>query len=87
MPEGSNIGPEFVSIPYDPEALKRIEALRGIVEEFLDPEDAEFVADMDDEDEILNYVYGRLLAEGHDPDEVFAAAGVTEADEKDSDEV
>ena len=65
---------EFLSQP-NPE-FERETALRRLIEQYL-PEDVEFLGDMDDEDK-LGYVYGQLLEQGEDPDEILREFGVTE---------
>ncbi|HRJ06619.1 MAG TPA: hypothetical protein PK096_02990 [Candidatus Saccharibacteria bacterium] len=64
--------------------FEREKALRQVIEQYL-PEDAEFLADMDEEDQ-LGYIYGQLLEMGEDPDVILQEFGITEKDE-DEDEV
>ena len=73
------VGAEQLPNPeHDSEVLARHEALRGIVANYLDVDDAVFLDEMDDEDERIGYVYGRLLEQGEDPDEVLLENGVIE---------
>ena len=65
---------EFSPQP-NPES-ERQAALRRIIERFV-PEDAEFLDEMDEEDQ-LGYIYGQLLEMGENPDEILHAFGVTE---------
>ncbi len=69
---------EFL-LPSNPE-LERETALRQVIEQYL-PEDAEFLADMDEEDK-LGYMYGQLLEMGEDPDEILHEFGVTEENDE-----
>ena len=59
----------------NPESERHI-ALQRIIERFV-PEDAEFLSDMDEEDQ-LGYIYGQLLEMGEDPDATLYEFGVTE---------
>lgn len=61
--------------PSNPEQEREM-GLARLVEQYF-PEDAEFVVDMDFDD-ALGFVYGQLLEQGEDPDEVLHDFGVTE---------
>ena len=61
------------------EQLRHKQGFEYIFSEFLGTDDEEFVAEMDDYDEQLGYLYGRLLEQGYDPEEVLSAAKLTEA--------
>lgn len=65
--------------PIDHE-FERAKALAAIIEQYI-PEDADFIAGMD-EDDAIGYVYGMLLEAGEDPDTILKDFGVTEEGEK-----
>ena len=71
---------EFINNEPNIEQL-RVEGLKEVCERYLDPEDIEFLEEMEDEDERVGYVYGRLLDIGEDPDDLFEQYGVTERDD------
>jgi hypothetical protein len=71
--------PELPFNSEDPEALRRVLAMKEVVNTFLTPEDGEVMGGMVDEAELIGYAYGRLLEEGCDPDEVLREAGVIES--------
>ena len=76
-------GPEQQPTPEQSEAEHvRHEALKSVVGEYLDADDAIFLDEIDDEEERIEYVYGRLLEQGEDPDKVLEQAGVTEKDDE-----
>lgn len=57
---------------------------KGMIEicaQFLNQDDVEFMAELDEEGKIA-YLYGRLLDMGEDPDEILERFGVTESEEK-----
>lgn len=54
--------------------------LRALIAERLDAEDAEFIDGMDDQAEIIGYVYGRLLEIGEDPDKLLEEFGIIEGE-------
>lgn len=57
---------------------ERLSGLKKLVAEQLDAADAEFLDGIGDEAEMIGYIYGRLLLEGKDPDQVLEDYGVTE---------
>lgn len=72
---------EFVPQPLDTESTSHDNelpyvALAQVVEQYF-PEDKEFVMEMDFDD-ALGFMYGQLLEQGEDPDEVLREMGVTE---------
>ncbi len=74
---------EKLSTPEnDNEQASRYEGLKNIAAEYLDADDAAFLDELDDEDERISYVYGRLLEQGEDPDEVLQQNGVIENEEQ-----
>lgn len=48
----------------------------------LDNDDKEFIDEIYDLEERLNYIYGRLIEEGKDPDEILQQYGVLEEGEQ-----
>lgn len=63
-----------------PDSLFERERADGILEicaRFMDQEDVEYIAVLD-EQETIDYLYGRLLDMGEDPDEILAQYGVIE---------
>lgn len=80
--------PETFESPEEDDRLaeERREALFSVVEQYLDDDDKEFLLGVDDEADRTGYVYGRLLALGHDDaeaDEVLRNAGVLKVEEGD----
>lgn len=57
------------------EEVSVMEALSNVVEEYL-PEDAEWLMEFD-EDELIGAVYGLLIEQGLDADEILEQFGVT----------
>lgn len=66
------------SPPFAPEQYEHRGALESLVEDFF-PDDATFVAELDDEDK-LHFLYGQLEAQGNDADMIFKQYGITEDD-------
>ena len=62
----------------DPEETSRFEALKQVTAEYLDADDAAFLDELDTEEERINYVFGRLLELGENPEEVLMETGVIE---------
>lgn len=59
------------------------ERAKGMIEicaQFLNQDDVEFMAELDEEEKIA-YLYGRLLDMGEDPDEILEQFGITERKE------
>jgi hypothetical protein len=52
----------------------------GVASEYLGKDDTEFMVELDPEDR-LGYVYGRLLENGEDPDEILQQHGIIEGEE------
>lgn len=60
----------------DPEREQGL-GLARLIEQYLPDEDKDFILEMDFED-ALGYVYGRLLENGEEPDDLLRVFGVTE---------
>lgn len=68
---------EFIS-EKDIEKETRRSGLKELASQYFVIDDVEFLDEMDDEEEIIGYIYGRLLELGEDPEEVLNEFGVTE---------
>lgn len=67
-----------------PEALlkrERAESILRVCIDFMDQDDVEFITELDEE-ETINYLYGRLLDMGEDPEELLAKYGVLEGENR-----
>lgn len=69
--------PEFYSERTEEEIQLR-EAMHHVADLYLEPDDLAFLDELGDSDAILNYMYGRLLDTGQDPDEILKKFNVTE---------
>jgi ribosomal protein S18 acetylase RimI-like enzyme len=56
---------------------ERASGMEVIADMYLDQDDRDFIQGMPEE-ERLNYIYGKLLEQGEDPDAILQTAGVTE---------
>lgn len=57
-------------------------ALKEVVSAYLDQDDAMFIdVELQAVEDIINYVYGRLLELGEDPDVILKECGVTEEED------
>ena len=70
-----------LQVPSEPFERERAKGILEICARFLEQDDVEFIATLDEE-ETINYLYGRLLNMGEDPDEILERFGVTESEEK-----
>jgi len=66
----------------DIESEARLSGLKELAGQYLDIDDVEFLDGIDDEEERLSYVYGRLLELGENPDEILQEFGVIEGDKE-----
>ena len=70
-----------LQVPSEPFERERAKGILEICALFLEKDDVAFIATLDEE-ETINYLYGRLLDMGEDPDETLERFGVTESEEK-----
>ncbi len=82
---------EFVPYEPIPESIEqqladeyeniRLEGIVRLSHEHFDIEDIEAIVAMGDEEEVLGFIYQRLLENGADPDEELEKFGITERSE------
>ncbi len=73
---------EQPSEQHDPYEQARKEALDTLIDTYLNDDDKEFLLDIPDQGERLEYFYGRSLEMGEDPDTILREYGITEADDE-----
>lgn len=71
---------EYIS--GQPEKFAYTDQLLDIVSQYLDAVDAEFMLDLDEQNQI-DYVYDRLIERDVDPDFIFREFGIVDAEEID----